>query len=329
MSTLRSESAPAGSSGAEGPVRPVAPRAGNAARWAAASEKGSVLAMRAALFLTTFMGRPFGRVVARVVAFYYWLLAPSARRSARRFLERALDRPVEWRDTYRQILRFTETTLDAFFLVAGKTHHFEVTTTGHHHLTELRDSRRGAILLGAHLGSFYAMRAQSEVESLPLYAVVYTKNARHINEALEKVDPGKNAKLIQMGEGIDFILKIKELIEGGAIVAILADRVPATAVDGDARSIEAEFLGAPARFPAGPYLLASMLKCPVYTTFGLYRGGRRYDLFCEPFADRIELPRKQREEALREYVAEYARRLERFAKNAPDNWFNFYDFWER
>src|SRR5690606_8942504 len=133
----------------------------------------------------------------------------------------------------------------------------------------------------AHLGSFYAMRAQSEVEGIPLYAVVYTKNARRINEALEQIDPGKNAKLIQMGEGIDFMLRIKELIEGGAIVAILADRVPPNVADAsDARSVSAAFLGGVARFPTGPYLLASMLKCPVYMTFGLYRGGDRYDLYC-------------------------------------------------
>lgn len=298
-------------------------------RWSEVSEKGSVLAIQATVFVTTFMGRTFGRVIARVVAFYYWLFAPRARAASRAFLSRALDRAPTARETYRQILRFAETTLDAFFLVAGKTRHFRVTTNGHQHLEELRANKRGAILLGAHLGSFYAMRAQSEVESLPLYAVVYTKNARRINEALERIDPGKNAKLLQMGEGIDFMLKIKELIEGGAIVAILADRVPATAGEPDARAVEAQFLGAPARFPAGPYLLASMLRCPVYVTFGIYRGGNRYDLYCEPFADRVELPRKQREEALRSYVAEYARRLERFARSAPDNWFNFYDFWER
>jgi predicted LPLAT superfamily acyltransferase len=296
-------------------------------RWSEVGEKGSVLAIRATVFLTTVMGRAFGRVVAKVVAFYYWLLAARARGAAAELLRRVHGREARASETYRQILRFAETTLDAFFLVSGKTHHFQVTTNGHEHLAALRDGKRGAILLGAHLGSFYAMRAQSEVENLPLYAVVYTKNARRINDALEAIDPGKNAKLIQMGEGIDFMLRIKELVEGGAIVAILADRVPA---DGDsARAIEAPFLGGVARFPAGPYLLASMLKCPVYVTFGLYRGGNRYDLFCEPFAERIELPRKAREEALAGYVREYAQRLERFVRMAPDNWFNFYEFWER
>lgn len=295
--------------------------------WADVGERGSVLAIRVVVFVTTVFGRTLGRLIARVVAFYYWLFAGNARSSMRAFYLRMHGREPRAMEIYQHILRFAETTLDAFFLVAGKTHHFEVTRTGDHHLAALRDQKRGAILLGAHLGSFYAMRAQSDVEQLPLYAVVYTKNARRINEALEKIDPGKNATLLQMGEGIDFMLRIKELVEGGAIVAILADRVPPSA--GDERSIEVDFLGSPARFPTGPYLLASMLKCPVYLTFGLYRGGARYDLHCEPFADAIELPRKNREEALTSYVQKYATRLAHYARLAPDNWFNFYDFWER
>ncbi len=64
-------------------------------------------------------------------------------------------------------------------------------------------------------------------------------------------------------------------------------------------------------------------------TFGLYRDPNRYDLYCELLAEQIVLPRKHREEALRGYVQQYAARLEHFARLAPDNWFNFYDFWER
>jgi predicted LPLAT superfamily acyltransferase len=297
-------------------------------RWADVGEKGSVFAIRAAVFAATFMGRTFGRAIARVVAFYYALFAPRARAAARAFLGRVLDRPPTFADEHRQILRFAQTTLDAFFLVAGKTQPFVVTTDGSHHLRALRDDKRGAILLGAHLGSFYAMRAQGEVEDLPLYAVVYTKNARNINDALERIDPGKNAKLLQMGQGVDFVIRVKELIEQGAIVAILADRVSPTATsEEEARTVSAEFFGKPASFPAGPYLLASMLKCPVYLTFGLYREPNRYELYCEPFAERIELPRRDREAALRGYVGQYAARLEHYCRLAPDNWFNFYDFW--
>jgi len=297
--------------------------------WTEVRERGSVAAIAVVVFIVTFLGRAPGRAIARLVAFYYLLCAPHARRAAREFLRRVHGREPTWGEVYTQILRFAQCTLDAFFWVSGKTRYFRVTRNGSHHLAALRDAKRGAILLGAHLGSFYAMRARSEVEKLPLYAVVYTRHARRINDALERLDPGQNAKVLEMSEGVDFVFRIQELIEEGALVAILADRVPPNASKGEGRTVEVEFLGGHARFPVGPYLLASMLKCPVYLTFGLYRDPDHYELHCEPFAERIELPRARREEALREYVSRYAERLEHYCRMAPDNWFNFYDFWER
>jgi predicted LPLAT superfamily acyltransferase len=295
-----------------------------ASGWTASRERGTVFFIRLSIFLVTSLGRGLGRGLVRVIAFYYALFARSARRAAADYLRRVSSAPPRFADVYRQILRFAQVTLDAVLLVAGKTKYFRVTTNGHEHLAALRDGKKGAILLGAHLGSFYAMRMQSDVERLPIHAVVFTKNARMINDALTQIDPGGNATLIEMDPdgGIDFMLRIKELVEGGALVAMLADRVT-----GNARAVSAPFLGGTARFAAGPFLLASMLKCPVYMTFGLYRDPDRYDLFCEPFADRIELPRKDRERALDAYVARYAARLEHFVRLAPDNWFNFFDFW--
>ena len=84
-----------------------------------------------------------------------------------------------------------------------------------------------------------------------------------------------------------------------------------------------------ARFgsPRGPYILASTLRCPVYFTAGLYRGGNHYELFCIPFADKVVLPRKRRQEAIQEYAQKYADTLADFVRDAPDNWFNFFDFW--
>ena len=76
-------------------------------------------------------------------------------------------------------------------------------------------------------------------------------------------------------------------------------------------------------------MLASILKCPVLLTFGLYREPNRYDLHCEPFAERLTLPRGKRQAMLVEHVQRFAHRLEDYCRKAPDNWFNFYDFWEQ
>ncbi|HME68691.1 MAG TPA: lipid A biosynthesis acyltransferase, partial [Myxococcota bacterium] len=74
-------------------------------------------------------------------------------------------------------------------------------------------------------------------------------------------------------------------------------------------------------------LLASILRCPIYLTFGLHHVPNRYDLYCESFAEQVHLPRNQRDQVLAEYAQHFAERLEYFCRLAPDNWFNSFDFW--
>ena len=119
-----------------------------------------------------------------------------------------------------------------------------------------------------------------------------------------------------------FIFDVERLVAAGELVGTMGDRVGA-----DGKAVEVPFLGAPASFPTGPYLLAAALGCPVYLGFGLYHEPNRYALYCEPFAERVVLPRATRAEAVAGYVARYAARLEHYCRLAPYNWFNFYDFW--
>jgi predicted LPLAT superfamily acyltransferase len=167
------------------------------------------------------------------------------------------------------------------------------------------------------------MRAGASNEALPINMVVNFRNAQRMQAVLDQLDPALNTRFISVGDGgLDFVLTIRECIERGEMVAILADRVGP-----DARATEALFFGAPAQFASGPFILAAALGCPVYLTFGLYRGDNRYDLYCEPFLEKIELPRKHRQGALSEVVSKFAARLEHYVRIAPYNWFNFYDFW--
>jgi predicted LPLAT superfamily acyltransferase len=118
---------------------------------------------------------------------------------------------------------------------------------------------------------------------------------------------------------------LADKLRDGEHVAIVADRV---SVNYRERSIYAPFLGLPAPFPEGPFILASLLGCPVYLLFCL-RLGRRYRVFIEPFADPLALPRAQRREALERAVTRYAERLEAHCLLAPTQWFNFFQFWDQ
>jgi predicted LPLAT superfamily acyltransferase len=292
--------------------------------WQDAPERGPSWGIRLTAFIAGFLGRAPARFVVRVVAFYFTLFAPKVRRAANDFLRR-LDRPTGFWPAYRQVLRLSHVTLDGWYFLSRKFHHFEIERTGHHYLAALKEEGRGAILLGAHFGSFYAMRGQASAEELPIHPLVYQVNAQRINSVIEAVDPTSELRLIQIEEeSIDFMLKIRELVDRGGLVAILGDRVPK-----GSKYVEVDFLGGRARMPAGPYLLATTLKCPVYLTLGIYRHPSRYELFCEPLWERVVLDRKDRLASAQKYAQEYADRLAAYVRTAPDNWFNFYEYWER
>ncbi len=110
-------------------------------------------------------------------------------------------------------------------------------------------------------------------------------------------------------------------------MGILADRTL-----GDEPALMIPFLGEPAPFPTGPMRMAAALRRRVIFMAGLYRGGNRYAIRFEEIADFSDLEgltRAAREQRVNEGVAAYAATLERHAREAPFNWFNFHDFWRR
>src|SRR5262249_27808386 len=131
----------------------------------------------------------------------------------------------------------------------------------------------------------------------------------------------RSMPVIALGK-IESMLKVDEALARGEFVGMLADRT----IRGEG-TLSCPFFGAPARFPAGPFRLAVMLRRPLVLMVGLYRGGNRYDVHFELLAD----PRDasgSREQRVRDVLGKYVSRLEHYCRLAPYNWFNFYDYWD-
>lgn len=294
------------------------------ATWLNQRERGTLFAIATSYRIAGLVGRRAMRPLVSLVALWYRLFDRSAVRASRTWLERVHGRPPGFWDVYRHIRVFAQVTLDRVFLLTDETRGLEFTRTGHEHLSNQIATGRGAVLLGAHLGSYEAMRAGGVADGVAIHILGYFENARMISALIERLSPERAASVIDLSKDpVSVMTRVSGRVEEGDLVALLGDRVGL-----NDRVVRAEFLGREAPFPAGPFLLASLLRCPVYLVFGLYHEPNRYDLFCEPFAERIELPRRDRERALEEVVGRYARRLEDFARRAPNNWFNFFDFWE-
>jgi len=284
---------------------------------------------RFAIWLIRGIGRYGGRGVARCllpfITLYFLLRRKAERRDSLDYLTRVLGRRATWRDVARHIHCFASTILDRVFLLGGQLDRFEVAITGLEPLHAALDQRRGVLLLGSHLGSFEVLRVLARRR--PEYRIRVVLDKAHnpaMTQLLDELNPEIAAGVIDAGQdGPSLMLQIQQAVQAGALVALLADRVHS-----GEHSIDAPFLGDPARFPLTPMQVAAALKVPVVLGFGLYRGGNRYDLVFEPFSDGLDIPRRQRNAEIAALIRRYAGRLEHHARSAPFNWFNFYDFWD-
>ena len=291
--------------------------------WNRQAERGTHFMLKLLLLCTRLLGRTVTRVVLFPITAYFLLTAGPARRASRDYLRRVLDREPTWRDVARHFHCLAAVSLDRMFLLRRGITGFDV----HRHvapaLANLAESPRGCVMLLAHFGSHEALRLGAGRRALPLRILMDMVVGRKLLSLLLALNPEVTSQLIDASDrGPGLVLRLREALEHGANVGIMADRATA-----EERAIEVNFLGGRARFAVGPWMLASAVGVPVILAFGLYRGGNRYDLHMEVFAERINLPRGQREDALRGYVQEYAARLEHYARLAPYNWFNFYDYW--
>lgn len=294
-----------------------------ASDWRRLPEAGTVLGIRFVVALATVCGRTITSGFLWILAWYYALASSRARRASRAYLVR-IGEPTTLVAIARHVHMFARVSVDRLFFLRGRTASFVVETHGDELLADLNARGQGAILLGSHLGSFEAMRAAGKNEGLRLSVVVDARSAERLGRVIRELDPDAHVSVIPVDpDGISTALRVRDAIKRGELVGILADR---RAEEAD-RNVTVDFLGATAAFPVGPYLVAHTLRCPVFQVFGLFSTPNRYDLFCEPFADAVRLERDDREGSLRTYAQRYAARLEHFAKRAPYNWFNFYDFW--
>lgn len=294
--------------------------------WQSRPEGGGRFALWLIRTIALVGGRPLGRLVLYPVTLYFYLRRRPERTASRRFLERVLGKPVTTRQVMKHIYSFAAITLDRIFLLAHGEKGFDITVEGLDELEASLDQGRGLLLLGSHQGSFEALRAiSSRRPDIPLRVVLDKQKTPAMTELLEALAPDIGAAVIDASlGGASITLAMSEACEQGAMVALLADR-------GREHEVlrRTPFLGEPAPFPVGPWLLAHSLRVPVMLCFGLYEGGNRYRLIFEPFADRVEIPRHERAQALDEVLARFARRMEHYVHVAPYNWFNFYDFWQQ
>jgi predicted LPLAT superfamily acyltransferase len=302
--------------------------------WFRLRERGTLLGFRCMGAVLRLLGPRAVRALAAGLVPYFFATSGRARRASRAYLARLrahagplpdLPRDPGLREVYRHFRAFAQATVDKVLAWSGSRSGIQLDLGELEPFLALHRSARGALILGAHLGNLEMLRALGQGRGLGgLNAVVYSPNAVRFHDLLKRVNPDFATGLVQVAATTPATaIHLQQKLDQGECLFIVGDRTPPSETG---RVVQAPFLGRPAPFPVGPYVLAHLLRCPVHLMFCVH-DGVRYRVRLEPFAERIELPRAGREAAIAGWAERYAQCLEAQCRATPFQWFNFYAFW--
>jgi len=306
----------------------------NDQHWWHIAERGSHLGMSLLALSCRLFGTRLTALWLHPIVAYFLLTGSRARAASHSYfmhLQHAApqDRTPRpgWLSAYKHMLAFAQSGFDKLGAWSGRVNTGDVKFDDPAAFEALSASGRGALVIGAHLGNLEMTRALATRSAhAKVTAIVYTEHARRFNRVLAAANSEFALRLVEVSDfGPETAMMMQDRVDAGELLVIVGDRVPAHE---SGRTTEAQFLGSTAAFAQGPYVLAHALGCPVYLFFCL-KEEQGYRLYFEPFAERIELPRRERAQHLAAWAQRYASRLEHYCRKAPYQWFNFFDFWAR
>ena len=300
--------------------------------WAKVEERGIIWGMHFLLKIYLLFGRTVLQVFLYPVVSYYWLINTRGRQASQQYLEKIAsyqDDPAinaSLTCSYWHFISFANALIDKLAAWSGSLTLEDVEYHGREAVMQCLDQGQGLLILGSHLGNLEVCRVIAKLRrNVTVNVLVHTKHTEKFNTLLNKYADSGRVNLIQVSSfNAATAMLLQDKIEAGELVIIAADRTP---VNEQGRVAQADFLGQPASFPQGPFILALLLKCPVFTLFCLKQQGKQV-IYFDSFSDSIAVPRKQRTAVIQQYVEKFASRLQSYCVKEPLQWFNFYDFWQ-
>ena len=184
-----------------------------------------------------------------------------------------------WRDVYRHVFTLLRDRARPRLPAAGALRRVPASRpSGIEAILERRSRAATACSpVGAHLGSFEALRMLGHDKGLRVAMIMYEDNAR-ADQRDARRDRAEAPSCTRSRSAASTRCCAAPLARRRRPRRPARRPHPARPTRSARRRIALPFLGAPARFSDGPFRLAAMLRRTVVFMAGLYRGGNRYDL---------------------------------------------------
>lgn len=289
-----------------------------AAEWQGKS-RGTVFGYKIFVFCMKTFGIRSAYFILYFVAFYFCFFARESTKANYYYFHkrRKNSKFKSFINVYKSYYVFGQTIIDKIAISSGLRDKFTYHFDGAELINEALKQKKGGVLISAHAGNFeIAEHFFGELEKNTSISILTTDSEHSaIKEYLESVTDKPKVNLILIQEDLSHIFEINAALARNKLVVITGDRY----IKGS-KFLTEDLLDQIAKFPAGPFLLASRLNAPVLFVYVMKETSKHYHLFTR----QAKVKHRDAQALLKEYVSSVSWVLNKY----PLQWFNFFDFWE-
>lgn len=298
--------------------------------WKEQAERGSLLGLRLLIGVYRVLGERVCKAILLPVLVYFYITGRKTRKNLTLFYQQLQQQdqtiPIK---PFANVVNYGFGIVERLSLWTGRFHFRRIRPHHSEVLYNHAATGQGGLIFFSHLGNFELCRAAGRARfTAKMNILVDMSNAKKINQVMQVVNPEFLADIIPVSQiDIALAIQLKEKVDNGEFIIIAADRVNSFSTT-KAHSLRVPFLGRTAAFPVGPYVLAKVLACPVFSLYCFRASDGQFDVFFHRLFDCVQFDRRQRSEKVTEYATIYAQQLGDYCCRYPTQWYNFYDFWK-
>lgn len=257
----------------------------------------------------------------RFVAFYYFLFSSRSSQHITRFYNKkqGFGKWKSLRFLYHNYYLFGQSIIDKVVLMSGLPNKFTFDFDGEEHLRKMVTDGEGGLLLSAHIGNWEVAGHLLKRLEAKINIVIFDGEHEQIKKYMNKVTGERNVHLIVLKNDLSHVYELMEAFKNKEIICMHADRY----LDGN-KVMKSNFMGEQAKFPAGPFMMATKLKVPVSFVFAMKEHSLHYHFYAtEAKRYNHSTIQEDTQAMLDDFVSE----MESKVKQYPGQWYNYYNFW--
>jgi predicted LPLAT superfamily acyltransferase len=285
--------------------------------------RGGLLGHQIFVFILQYLGLRPAYFLLYFVSLYYFIFSHKSNRFIYSYFRNIyhLSSCKARRAVYRNYYIFGQILIDKVAIYSGLADKFTFDLEDEVHLAAMD---KGGFMISAHIGNWEMSGKKSDRIKKTMNLLMLDEEHQKIKEYLESVMEERNINVIPLKDDLSHLIAIRQALDRGELIAIHGDRY----LEG-MKTLTTKFLGKVARFPEGPFYLALRMNAPVSFAFAMKEGPMHYHFYATP-PKTYDLPVGKRisEEHLMPVLLDYIQALESILKKYPEQWFNYYEFWE-